>query len=93
MKIGIYKFDPQKNQILKQNRGISFEEVISAINDGYLVDTLEHQNKHKYLGQYIYAVKIDGYIYTVPFIEEKNGDITLKTIFPSRKLTKRYITN
>lgn len=85
-----YNFNIQKNSELKENRGISFEEIIAAINDGYLLDIMEHPNKSKYAQQKIYVIDIDCYVYLVPFVEN-NNEIFLKTIFPSRKLTKQYI--
>lgn len=37
----------------------------------------------------MYVIEIDSYIYLVPFVNEKI--IFLKTIFPSRKATKKYL--
>lgn len=84
-----FDFNIAKNLKLKQERGISFEEVILAIANGYLLDILEHPNKEKYNNQKIYVVNIDDYIYLVPFVE-KEHTLFLKTIFPSRKFTKKY---
>ena len=85
-----FDFNTDKNALLKRERGISFEEVITAIQDGQLLDVIEHPNKSKYRNQKIYIVNIDYYAYLVPFVETENG-VFLKTIFPSRKLTKVYI--
>ncbi len=60
------------------------------MEEGHLLDVLEHPNKSKYQGQKIIIVDIDGYAVCVPFIEEDNGDFFLKTLFPSRKYTKQY---
>ncbi|MDR3491657.1 MAG: toxin [Gammaproteobacteria bacterium] len=85
-----YEFNAEKNSTLKEQRGISFEEIIYYISNGYLLDTIEHPNKEKYAGQQFYVVDIDGYVYLVPFVRRDN-QIFLKTIFPSRKHTKQYL--
>lgn len=85
-----FEYSPEKNAWLKQERHISFDEIIFYIHAGYLLDTVQHHNKEKYAGQQFYIVDVEGYIYLVPFVE--NGDkIFLKTIFPSRKHTKKYL--
>ena len=86
----LYKFDAEKNVRLKKERRISFDEIIFFIGQGGLVDVIEHPNIKKYSGQKIYLVDVNNYIYLVPFNREGN-EIFLKTIFPSRKYTKKYI--
>jgi len=85
-----YEYSAEKNSLLKEQRGISFEEVIYYINSGHLLDTIQHHNKDRYAGQQFYVIDIDGYVYLVPFVRESNK-IFLKTIFPSRKHTKQYL--
>lgn len=84
-----YTWDLEKNLRLKRERGITFEEVVFRIESGHLLDILDHRNP-KYKGQRIYVLRIDDYAYLVPF-EEKEGEIILKTIIPSRRATKIYI--
>ena len=86
-----FEFSPEKNQQLKEERGISFEEIILLIDEGCLIDVVEHPNKKKYPGQKFYIIDVDGYAYIVPFITDKKGSIFLKTIYPSRKATKEYL--
>jgi len=81
-----------KNEILKAERGVSFEGVIEAIIEGYLLDVLEHPNQAKYDRQRIFIVLIEDYVYLVPFVEDELK-IFLKTIIPSRKATKHYLIN
>ena len=50
-----------------------------------------HPNKLKYPNQKIYIVNLNGYVYLVPFVRKNTQTIFLKTIFPSRKLTKKYL--
>lgn len=83
-------WDPEKNEKLKAERSVSFDDVLYAIDQGFLLDTIEHPNAEKYSHQRIYVVLINQYVYTVPFVEDEKS-IFLKTIIPSRKLTKKYM--
>lgn len=85
-----YTWNEEKNKKLIADRGISFEEIVFFIEKGNLLDILEHPNKQKYGVQYIFIVRIENYVYLVPFIET-NNEIFLKTIIPSRKATKNYM--
>lgn len=87
-----YEFSADKNQTLIKGHNISFEIIIAAINDGNLIDILEHSNKEQYPNQKIYVININNYVYLVPFVKS-NETIFQKTIFPSRKLTKLYLGN
>lgn len=84
-----FEFSAEKNIQLKEERGVSFEDIAYYINNGHLLDVIRHPNQNKYAGQHFYVVDIDDYAYLVPFVRQ--GDkIFLKTIFPSRKHTKLY---
>jgi len=85
-----YDWDEEKNELLKQLRGVSFEQVVLAIEIGDLVDRLKHPNPARYPNQKVFLVKVEDYIYSVPYIEE-NDKIFLKTIIPNRKATKKYL--
>ena len=85
-----FSWDEEKNEILKVERQISFEDVVFHISQGSLLDVLEHPNQEKYLGQKIFVVEIDEYAYLVPFVEDER-EIFVKTIIPSRKATKKYL--
>jgi len=80
---------PEKNEWLKRERGISFDQVVLHIEQGDLLDILEHPNPQKYPGQRILIVRLEEYVYLVPCLEMEDG-VVLKTIIPSRKLTKQY---
>ena len=73
-----------------QERGISFEEILSSMDQGGLLTTLEHPNQEKYPNQKIWVVKYREYAHLVPFVESKE-EIFLKTIMPSRKATKKFL--
>jgi uncharacterized DUF497 family protein len=83
-------WDPEKNEWLKRERGISFERVVLHIEQGDLLDILEHPNPKKYPRQRILVVRLEEYVYLVPCVELEDG-VLLKTIFPSRKLTTQYL--
>ena len=83
-------WDNEKNQSLKSERNISFEEVVFHIEKKHLLDIVQHSNQEKYKGQKIFIVNIDNYAYLVPFVEREQ-EIFLKTIIPSRKATKKYL--
>jgi hypothetical protein len=85
-----FRWNEEKNQILKAERGLSFERIVVAIEEGHLLDVLEHPNKEKYQNQFLLIVEIEGYAICVPSVEEGHGDFFLKTLFPSRKYTKQY---
>ena len=80
----------EKNRQLTEQRGVSFEGVLSAMEQNGLVDVLEHPNQDRYAGQLIYVVEIDNYLYLVPFVTQPDGTRFLKTIIPSRKATREY---
>jgi uncharacterized DUF497 family protein len=85
-----YRWNDDKNQLLQQERGISFEDVVQAISDGSLIDDIKNPNSEQYPNQLTFIIEIRGYIYCVPYIES-DSIIFLKTIFPSRKMKKRYL--
>ncbi len=85
-----FDWNEDKNHQLVEQRGISFERVISAIEQGGLVDVLVHPNQERYRGQMIYVVDIEQYIYLVPFVTRSDGTRFLKTIIPSRKATRDH---
>ena len=85
-----YKWNHEKNERLKAERGISFEQVILHIERGELIDVVEHPNQSKYPNQQMLIVKIEDYAYLVPFVEDEEGKF-LKTIIPSRKATREYL--
>jgi len=85
-----YRWNYEKNESLKAERGIGFERVIMHIERGDVLDVVDHPNKAKYPNQQILVVEIDSYVYLVPFVENDDGRF-LKTIIPSRKATRDYL--
>lgn len=80
----------EKNIRLKAERGVSFEEVLSAMSHGGLLAVLKHPNSDQYPNQQMLVVRIRAYAYLVPFVETED-EVFLKTIIPSRKATRRYL--
>lgn len=85
-----FAWNPEKNEWLKRERGISFEDVVFHIQAGDQVDLIEHPNQQRYPGQKIAVVVIESYAYLVPLVETER-EIFLKTIIPSRKASRQYI--
>lgn len=85
----VFRWDNEKNELLKKNRGVSFEQVVILMEREDVLDTIEHPDQDKYPGQKIAIVRIDDYAYLVPYLQESE-EIFLKTIIPSRKATNKY---
>jgi hypothetical protein len=93
----VFLWDTDKNQKLKNSADRnfkSFEDVVLAILEDRLLDILDNPN---YPNQVILVVKMGNYIYAVPtFLEiekDKEGKtlfVEFKTLYPSRKLLKKY---
>jgi hypothetical protein len=82
-------WNPEKNEHLKQERGVGFEAVVFHIERGDLLDLLHHPNQARYPGQRILVVNIDDYVYLMPFVEGEH-EVVLNTIIPSRQATNVY---
>lgn len=81
-------WDPEKNKWLQENRGISYEECLIAMeHEGLLANIPNHPRSN----QWKFIVKIKGYAYVIPYVED-DEKIFLKTIFPSRKETQKYLS-
>ena len=85
-----FTWDSEKNDRLREECGISFEEIVFHVGRGHILDILEHPNQERYGGQRIFVINVDGYAYLVPFLETEE-EVVLKTIIPSRKATRRYL--
>lgn len=85
-----YKWNNAKNEKLKAERGVSFEQVVIQIEHGNVYSIYTHPDQIQYPNQQILIIEINNYCYIVPFVENENGRF-LKTIIPSCKATKRYL--
>lgn len=85
-----FRWSPEKNDALQAERGVSFESMVVAIQNGGLQDVLAHPNAQKCPRQRVLVVAHDSYAYLVPFVEEDDC-FFLKTVIPSRKATRDYL--
>lgn len=85
-----FDWNPVKNEWLKQEREVCFEDVKAALENGKLLDTVPHHNTKQYPTQKIFVVEIGGYVYLVPFVED-GEKLFFKTIIPNREATKKYL--
>jgi uncharacterized DUF497 family protein len=81
-----FNWSHEKNELLKAERGISFEEIVLLIESEHILGIEENPARPN---QKIYILEIENYAFVVPSVENKN-EIFLKTAFPSRKYTKRF---
>jgi hypothetical protein len=66
-----FDFSAEKNANLLKTRGVCFEDIILLINEGCILDIIEHPNQIKYPNQKIYIIDVDGYCYLVPHVVKK----------------------
>ncbi len=85
-----FDWSDEKNRQLDRERGITFEAILFHIENGDLLDRLEHPRPERFGRQEIFVVRVDQYVYLVPFVESESM-IFLKTIIPSRKATRDYL--
>ena len=85
------RWSAEKSLSLKAERGVSFEEVLSAISQGGLLCVMDHPNRKKYGHQKMLVVRIRNYAYLVPCVES-DSEIFLKSIMPSRKATRQFLS-
>ena len=85
----IFEWNQEKNQKLLQERGVSFEAIVSHIEAGNTLAIVPGKGKFNHQKQFI--VVMNEYLYIVPYVQE-GGKVFLKTIIPSRKLTKLYLS-
>jgi uncharacterized DUF497 family protein len=84
------RWNHEKNATLKQERGVSFEMVILAMEQGQILDDLVHPNAEKYANQRMMVVKLQDYAWLVPYVETES-ELSLKTMIPSRKASQKYL--
>jgi uncharacterized DUF497 family protein len=87
-----FNYSTEKNAKLISERGIGFEEIIDATQQGNLLSITEHHNPDQYPNQYLLHVRCLEVVYVVPFVIEESGTLFLKTLYPSRKATKKYLS-
>jgi len=86
-----FDWSDEKNEWLRDERGVSFEDVLVCIENGHILDVIRHPNRDRYPGQRIIVLNMDGYVWLVPYTKGQ-GVRFLKTIIPSRKATREYLS-
>ena len=81
--MGNTRWNELKSDRLKKTRGVSFEELIEQ-----RFIAIEDHPSISYQKIMLYEYK--DYVWAVPFIEDEHG-MFLKTLYPSRKHTKKYL--
>ena len=85
------RWNADKSLSLKSERGVSFEEVLSAISQDGLLRVMDHPNRAKYGHQKMLVVRIRDYAYLVPYVGNEQ-EIFLKSIMPSRKANRDFLS-
>jgi hypothetical protein len=86
----VYKrvqYDPDKNEKLKKQRNVSFEDLFDC-EEKYILADIENENP-RYPGQRIIVAEIKGYTYMIPYVKNEDS-IFLKTMIPSRKFRRIF---
>jgi hypothetical protein len=78
----VVRWDPLKNEWLKRERGVSFEDILEANYMGEKQHPSRTYHKLKLFEQ-------SGVIWVVPYVENEQ-EVFLKTVYRSRKYTKAY---
>ncbi|WP_045220116.1 toxin [Desulfonatronum thioautotrophicum] len=86
-----FDWSDEKSEALQRTRGVCFEDVLVCIQNGDVLDVMRHPNRERYPNQNIIVLNINGYVWLVPYVKEK-GVRFLKTIIPSRKATREYLS-
>ena len=86
----IFRWNNEKNEWLKEHRGVCFEQVVILLEREDVLEVIEHPNQEDYPGQRIAIVRINDYAYLVPYVQE-GEEIFLKTIIPSRRAMNKYV--
>jgi hypothetical protein len=86
-----FDWNDEKNESLEKARGICSEDVVIHVQNGCVIEVIKHPNKDRYPNQNMMVLDVEGYIYLVPYVKSK-GIRFLKTIIPSRKATKEYLS-
>jgi hypothetical protein len=86
-----FDWSDEKNEVLERTREVCFEDVVVCIQNGDVLDILRHPHRDRYPGQYMMVLNIEGYVWLVPYVKQR-GVRFLKTIIPSRKATREYLT-
>lgn len=80
-------YDKNKAIKLRFESNIEIEDIVDIISKKKYIDILEHPKRE---GQQIFILKYRYYIHVVPFVINKDDNIIIKTVYPSRNFHKIY---
>jgi len=80
-------WDNDKNRKLISERGLSLDIFASLILEKKYLAVLKNTSRKE---QKLFIVPYQDYTYAVPFVIDKEQNIILKTVFPSRKYHALY---
>ncbi len=86
-----FDWSDEKNAKLEQTRNVCFEDVVVCIHNGDVLDVIRHPNRERYPNQKMIVLNVSGYVWLIPYVKQK-GVRFLKTIIPSRKATREYLS-
>ena len=86
-----FDWNDEKSESLEKTRGICFEDVVVHVQNGCVLEVIKHPNKDRYPHQNMIVLDVEGYICLVPYVKSR-GVRFLKTIIPSRKATREYLS-
>jgi uncharacterized DUF497 family protein len=86
-----FDWNDEKNELLERTRGICFEDILVHIQNGDVLDVIRHPNRERYPDQNIIVLNVEGYVWLVPYVKARATRF-LKTIIPSRKATREYLS-
>ena len=84
-----YIWDNAKDERLRLQRHISFDDVKYRLTSGDLLDDIQHPNQERYPGQRLYIVHINNRAWVVPHRRTARY-VFLYTAYPSEKFTRIY---
>lgn len=90
MRTQAIQWNAAKDALLRSDTsrgGIGLAECAVAIEEGRILDELPNPAR---TGQRMFVLEFSGYAYVVPYVRDGNM-IFLKTMFPSRKHTAKYL--
>jgi uncharacterized DUF497 family protein len=83
---GVIEWNQVKNEWLKANRNLSFEDVVAALAESRVIEDVAHPTKPH---QRVLVVLVRDYVCAVPYVRSEHG-IFLKTIYQDRRLNEKY---
>ena len=86
-----FDWSDEKSESLEKTRGICFEDIVVHVQNGCVLEVIKHPSKDRYPHQNMIVLDVEGYVYLVPYVKSR-GVRFLKTIIPSRKATREYLS-